>query len=141
MTAPFRAALALLLSSLSPLCHAQAVNNCLASDYIDRRGQNPVTITAATQPGIFRYSPPCILVDAGTTVNFTLNLSSHPTIGGRVSGGTGTPDPNSPIGARTSGTMASVLLATGDIYPYYCDFHVGNAMMGAIDVPLVSGFE
>ncbi len=120
---------------------AQAVNNCLASDYLDRRGQNPVTVSAATQPGIYRYSPPCLIVDAGTTVNFSLNFAAHPTIGGRVIAGVGTADPTSPIGARTSGTMAAVVFDTGNIYPFYCDFHVAQAMMGAIDVPLVNGFE
>lgn len=141
MNALTRPALLVVLMLGASSATAQSVNNCLAADYLDRRGQNPVTVSAATQPGIFRYTPPCLIVDAGTTVNFSLNFGAHPTIGGRVIAGVGTPDPESPIGARTSGSMAAVLFASGNIYPFYCDFHVAQAMMGAIDVPLVSGFE
>lgn len=131
---------AVLASGAMPAA-AQVVNNCLPTDYVDRRGTSPVTITASTQPGTFRYSPRCVLIDAGTTVRYSLNFAAHPTIGGRVSSGTGTPDPDSPIGAITSGTEEDVLFTEPRIYGYYCDFHVAQAMMGAIEVPFVAGFE
>jgi plastocyanin len=130
-----------LLALLATSARAQVVNNCLPGDYVDRRGTSPVTIGAVTQPGIFRYTPRCIVIDAGTTVNFTLNFAMHPTIGGRVSGGVGTADPDSPIGAITNGESTAVVFDVPGLYGFYCDFHVPQAMMGAIEVPFVDGFE
>ena len=134
-------AVLLITAACAPAAHAQAVNNCLASDYGDRRGQSRFTISAVMQPGVFRYTPRCVIADAGTIIDFTLDFGAHPTIGGRVVAGTGMADPASPIGAITFGKTAAITFPDAGIFPFYCDFHVAQAMMGAIEIPFVAGFE
>ena len=79
----------------------------------------------------------CIVVDVGTSVEWTGNFALHPLTGGV----TDTPDPASPIsmgvpmgagGAGTNMTTAVPLPAAGD-FPYYCVSHFG-AMQGVIYV-------
>ena len=137
----FLVAIPLVAAACAPVAHAQVVNNCLPGDYADRRGQPRFTVSAVMQPGQFRYTPRCVVADAGTTIDFTLDFGSHPTIGGRVVAGTGTADPASPIGSITFGETAAIVFPDAGLFPYYCDFHVAQAMMGAIEIPFVTGFE
>lgn len=134
MTYRLLAAFALAITA-SP---AAALNNCLASDFAatDRRGTNPLVISNNSPGNPFLYRPRCALVAAGATIIFrgVPNFGMHPLFAGTVSGGTGTFDPDSPIGSIISGAEHQVLMTEPGEHPYFCDFHLGNGMFGSIMV-------
>jgi plastocyanin len=134
------------LSLALPLTSAQALNNCLPGDFIDRRGRDDVVI-ANDQPGNpFLYRPRCVAVSAGATVRFRAlpNFGNHPLFAGSVTGTVATFDPTSPIGAITSGEERQVTFPESGEFPYYCDFHFSQGMLGSVRVVpewFANGFE
>jgi plastocyanin len=133
----------LMLVASGPL---MALNNCLPENFLDRRGRDDVVI-ANDQPGSpFLYRPRCVTVSAGASVSFRAvpDFGSHPLFAGTVSGGVATPDPASPIGAITSGTQTAVVFPQAGEFPYYCDFHFSQGMLGSVRVTpewFANGFE
>jgi plastocyanin len=125
---------------------AQALNNCLPGDFLDRRGRDDVVI-ANDQPGNpFLYRPRCVTVSAGAAVLFRAlpNFGNHPLFAGVVSAGSATFDPGSPIGSITSGEERQVVFDQEGEYPYYCDFHFAQGMLGSVRVVpewFANGFE
>ena len=115
---------------------AAALNGCLDADFADRRGRADLVVANddPTQP--FRYRPRCATISEGTRVIFRAlpGFGMHPLYGGTVSGGVATIDPSSPIGSITSGGEAErVLLASGE-FPFFCDFHHAQGMLGSLRV-------
>ena len=110
---------------------AHALNNC--SDFVDLRARRAVAINVAALQN--RYSPSCLRIAVDTTVTFNADFSDHPLYGGVVADGIATIDPASPVGAHNSGT-APVMLVFGALgeFPYFCDFHYLDGMMGSIRV-------
>ncbi len=125
---------------------ASALNNCLPGDFVDRRGRDDVVI-ANDQPGNpFLYRPRCVTVSAGARVLFRAlpSFGNHPLFAGSVSGGSATFDPSSPIGSITSGDERQVVFDQAGEYPYYCDFHFAQGMLGSVRVVapwFADGFE
>jgi plastocyanin len=128
--------LALLLGSASTSIHA--LNNCLAADFAatDRRTSNPLVIANDSPGNPFLYRPRCATIAAGTTVIFRAvpDFGMHPLYGGTVSGGVASIDPASPIGSVGSGTEYTVLIDEVGEFPYFCDFHYANGMLGSLRV-------
>lgn len=132
------------LLALAPA--AFALNNCLPGNFVDRRGQDDVVI-ANDQPGNpFLYRPRCLTVSAGARVLFRAlpDFGNHPLFAGTVNGSTATFDPTSPIGSITSGPERAVTFAAPGEFPYYCDFHYAQGMLGSVQVVpewFANGFE
>ncbi len=125
---------------------AHALNNCLAADFLDRRGAGEVVIANDDPTNPFRYRPRCVTISEGTRVVFRAvpNFGMHPLYGGIVSGNQAMIDPTSPIGSITSGTQAERVLVDSGEYAYFCDFHYTQGMAGSIRVvaPLFAdGFD
>jgi plastocyanin len=80
------------------------VNACDATTAVDKRAEATVQITFSGMA----YDPPCVRVMEGTNVNFSGDFGTHPLVGGKVTGGTPTPDAMSPIPMTSSGTSATV---------------------------------
>jgi len=125
---------------------APALNNCLPGNFVDRRGQDDVVI-ANDQPGNpFLYRPRCLTVSAGARVLFRAlpDFGNHPLFAGTVNGSTATIDPTSPIGTITSGPERTVTFPAPGEFPYYCDFHFQQGMLGSVQVVpewFANGFE
>ena len=125
---------------------APAFNNCLPGNFVDRRGQDDVVI-ANDQPGNpFLYRPRCLTVSAGARVLFRAlpDFGNHPLFAGTVNGSTATFDPTSPIGTITSGPERAVTFPAPGEFPYYCDFHFQQGMLGSVQVVpewFANGFE
>ncbi len=125
---------------------APALNNCLPGNFVDRRGQDDVVI-ANDQPGNpFLYRPRCLTVSAGARVLFRAlpDFGNHPLFAGTVNGSTATIDPTSPIGTITSGPERAVTFPAPGEFPYYCDFHFQQGMLGSVQVVpewFANGFE
>lgn len=125
---------------------AAALNNCLSENFVDRRGLDDVVIVNDQPGNPFLYRPRCLTVSAGARVIFRAvpNFGNHPLFAGIVSGGVATPDPTSPIGSITSGTEATVAFPDVGEYPYFCDFHFSQGMLGSVQVVpewFANGFE
>ena len=121
------------------LCLAQsafALNNCIAADFQDRRGQPEILIINDNPGNPFAYRPRCVTISEGTRVRFAANpdFGMHPLYGGTVSGGQANIDPTSPIGSFTSGDQGERTLFASGEFPYFCDFHFDSGMMGSIRV-------
>lgn len=134
----FPLACVLAASSAVPV---RAANNC--STFADLRARTVVTVNTVT--GQNRYSPACVMVSVGATVTFNSNFGNHPLYGGLVTGGVATIDPASPIGAHNSGTApVSIVFTQLGEFPYFCDFHFDDGMMGSVLVDPATfddGFE
>jgi len=116
--------------------YAHALNNCLETEFIDRRGRAELVIANDDMTNPFRYRPRCATISAGTRVIFRAvpNFGTHPLYGGIVSGNQATIDPSSPIGSINSGNEAErVLVDTGE-FPFFCDVHFDQGMAGSIRV-------
>ncbi len=123
-----------------------ALNDCLPGDFVDRRGLPLVEIANDDPTNPFRYRPRCVTISEGTIVRFlaTPNFGMHPLFGGLVEAGQATIDPNSEIGAITSGKQVERVLFSAGEHPYFCDFHYDQGMMGSIRVVpqlFADGFE
>ncbi len=107
----------------------EPLNGCVASSAEDHTADTAVSISFGGALG-FAYSPPCIKVKTGTAVTFNGAFASHPLSGGDD----GTKDASSPIKETTSGSTATFTLSTAGAYGFFCEFHVGAGMKGAIFV-------
>ena len=115
---------------------AQALNNCLDADFADRRGRAELVVANDDPTNPLRYRPRCATVSEGTRIVFRAapNFGMHPLYGGIVSGGVAMIDPTSPIGSINSGTESErVLVASGE-FPFFCDFHYAQGMLGSLRV-------
>jgi plastocyanin len=83
----------------------------------------------------FTYVPPCIRVDAGTTVTFSGNFLNHPFVGGEVINSVRVPATSGPFaGVTNTGTSRSFVMTTAGTFGYYCNAHWSAGMMGVVFV-------
>lgn len=117
-------------------CRSWALNNCLEGDFLDQRGQAEIQIANDDPTNPFRYRPRCVTISEGTRITFRAipNFGMHPLYGGVVAGGQATIDPESPIGSISSGSQAERVLLDAGEFPYFCDVHFPQGMIGSIRV-------
>lgn len=115
---------------------ASALNNCLDADFADRRGQAELVVANDDPTNPLRYRPRCATVSEGTRIVFRAvpNFGMHPLYGGTVTGGVATIDPSSPIGSISSGNEADRVLVVAGEFPFFCDFHYAQGMLGSLRV-------
>ncbi len=105
------------------------VNNCDEATAVDHTADLKVQIDFGGAAG-FKYSPPCLIMKAGSSVSFAGDFASHPLSGGVD----GTKDPASPIKDTNSGNSASFALPSAGTFGFFCQFHQAGGMKGAIFV-------
>ena len=115
---------------------ALALNNCTEGDFVDRRGRAELVVANDNPTQPFVYRPRCATISEGTRVVFRAvpNFGMHPLYGGIVSAGMATIDPDSPIGSITSGDEAARVLVAAGEFPFFCDFHYPQGMLGSLRV-------
>jgi plastocyanin len=106
-----------------------SLNGC--TTYADHTGTSDARAIAFAN---FQYTPPCMKILAGQTVTFSGSFGGHPLMPGVPSSTTGTSSSNNPITATNTGSTLAVAFPTAGSYAYYCNFHFGNGMYGAIEV-------
>lgn len=136
----------LLNATLAAASPAFALNNCLPENFVDRRGLDDVVIVNDQPGNPFLYRPRCLTVSAGARVILRAvpSFGNHPLFAGTVAAGSATFDPGSPIGSITSGSEATVVFPNAGEFPYYCDFHFSQGMLGSVQVVpewFADGFE
>lgn len=106
---------------------AATLNGCTRDAATEYTGMGTVDI-GAEMAWDFGHQA-CIVVDVGTTVEWSGNLSLHPVSGGESP----TPDAASPISMATPmNDTLSVTLSAAGAFPYYCINHTG--MRGVVYV-------
>lgn len=137
--ARFFAALCLLALLGAAVAGAQTINGCEISTAIDWFDSGPHNITFS---GCCSYSPPCVKINAGSTIQFSGTFTTHPLNPGFTEGAPPTADPGSPIVVTGSGTVAVFGFTEAGVDPFYCGNHFGAGMFGAVFVALFAdGFE
>jgi plastocyanin len=111
---------------------AGAMNNCSDSDFtvVNSVASSPTPLSFDN----FTYSPRCLRISVGTSVAFTGDFSSHPLRPGLAPGQSGTASPNTPIQATGSGTSKTFIFNAAGDYPFYCENHHAQGMMGVVRV-------
>ena len=125
-----------LCAGILQMSSAEALNNCLESDFQDQRGRADIQIANDNPTNMFVYRPRCVTISEGTRITFRAvpNFGMHPLYGGVVSGGQATIDPASPIGSISTGTEEQRVLFDAGEFPYFCDVHFAGGMIGSIRV-------
>jgi len=111
------------------------LNGCAPSDYEDHSVGDDRRVVAIAANGLV-FTPKCLLVARGQTVQFEGSLTSHPLAPGNPS------DPNAgssnnPIVKTSTGKSVSFDFSSAGTFPYYCELHAfgeGSGMAGAIHV-------
>jgi plastocyanin len=106
------------------------LNGCTKATASDQTGNAVVVISTMG----FAYTPACMLVDAGTTIQMKLKFGIHPTLPGSVENGIGTIDEGSPIPTTTTGESAEFAMPDAGAFPYFCNSHLVGGMLGVIYV-------
>jgi plastocyanin len=117
---------------------AQVINACTLADAVDWFDAAPgERVVVFPSPS---YVPRCARINAGQTVTWDGNFSSHPLRGGYYKGGG--PQPGNPIPDVSSGsTPVEVAFPDAGAWGFYCQVHE-PPMSGAIYVALFAdGFE
>ena len=99
-----------------------SLNGCTSADALDRRAP---TADRTVEFGPYFYAPQCIRIRAGESVTFSAtdgsSFAGFPLQGGEIAGGTAVPDPSSPIGLVSDGTIADIVFPSAGTFPYYDD--------------------
>lgn len=114
---------------MPPDASMASVNGCT---YATAQNFTATTLTV-TFPG-YAYAPKCARIRAGQAATFSGSFASHPLRAGSVVGGVATPDANSPIVSKSSGSTVTYTFPSAGAFPYYCNYHHGAGMFGAIYV-------
>jgi plastocyanin len=110
-----------------------ATHECSDDRFVDRREGADATREIRALPEAL-YDPPCMIVRAGQSVNFTGNLRSHPLAPGVAPGMSGMGTTPTPILERSEGTSYVVQFTAPGDYPFYCVYHAGGGMYGVVRV-------
>lgn len=109
------------------------MNNCAESAAAALPAQNNVQVQYGFINGQFRYDPSCIHVNAGGSITFTgSGFGSHPLRGGAYTGVGSQQDPSSPVPPTGSGSSLTVQLDRQGLFGFFCNFHAGSGMVGAV---------
>lgn len=108
-----------------------ALNGCSESDYVVLH-ESLVVIRFGAEFG-HNYSPACLRVAAGTRIRFEGPMGMHPVEPGRVVDSIPL-DAAGPVPSVASGNSADFVARGVGKFGYFCDIHVAEGMMGAIDV-------
>jgi plastocyanin len=106
------------------------VNGCDPATAEDHTADAVTTVTSSG----FKYVPACIKISKGSSVTIASNFANHPLVGGVFANGMKMPDANSPITATSTGMEATFDFPEAGAFGYYCDFHAGSGMIGAVFV-------
>lgn len=111
------------------------INGCTRSEAVRWFDASPAERTISFV--CCEYTPPCVLIDAGQTVTFSGAFGGHPLRPGVVEGGTPSPQPGNPVPVVDDGSdPIPVLFPDAGDWGFYCNFHLGGGMFGAVYVAL-----
>ena len=128
-----RAALVLALALPLGCGVPQVVNDCDRARAEDRTGRDSIEIEFAGRHG-HSYAPACVRASVGTRLVFRGPFELHPLGAGRPFDETPEPAPTNPIRDTAEGEQAVFVPKTSGAYGFFCHFHTGEGMMGAVFV-------
>ena len=108
-----------------------ALNGCTENDYVV--SSDSLTVIRFGHEWGHNYSPACLRVAAGTRIRFEGQFLSHPIEPGRIVDSIPI-DVEGPVQGVEAGDSAEFVATTPGKFGYFCDLHVAEGMMGAIEV-------
>lgn len=108
-----------------------ALNGCTENDYVVS-SDSPAVIRFGHEWG-HNYLPACLRVETGTRIRFEGPLLSHPVQPGRIVGSIPI-NSDGPVQGTGIGDFVEFVATTPGKFGYFCDLHVAEGMMGAIEV-------
>jgi plastocyanin len=115
------------------------VNGCSADAFVSDEGPGPARIVFGDG---YHYEPSCLRVRVGRVIRFEGPFADHPLAAGRIEDGVpveAPADAGHPLGEVLSGLQAEFVADRPGRFGFYCDLHVAESMMGAIDVVAPGG--
>jgi plastocyanin len=112
---------------------SERINGCEAAQAVDRTERDEIEVAFAGPHG-HSYSPACIRARVGSTLVFRGPFELHPLGAGRLVGGVPDPLPGNPLRDTSESQEARFALETPGAYGFFCHFHTGEGMMGAVFV-------
>jgi len=112
------------------------LNGCAAEDFVTTRlASRSATVRFGHEAG-HNYRPRCLRVSLGSRIRFEGPFDAHPLAPGRVEAGIPIDEDTArgPVSEVLGGQSAEFVAATPGRFGYYCDSHVVEGMMGAIEV-------
>jgi plastocyanin len=110
------------------------VNGCAPDSFVTDEAQGPARIVFGDG---YDYEPRCLRVTAGRTIRFEGPFATHPLVAGRIEDGVPVddgPEADQTIPEVLSGLEVEFVAERPGRLGFYCDLHVEQSMMGAIDV-------
>lgn len=112
-------------------------NGCRAESFVDRSeasAERTVSFGGTNGSDVFSYSPRCIAIAAGQSVDFRGGFATHPLSPGIGPSARDAGSPNSPIPTTGGGISLTVRFDAPGTYPYFCEMHVATGMAGVVHV-------
>ena len=103
---------------------SSVVNGC--TTFTDDRGQSSPSVAGPSNSTPAQYTPSCVHIKAGQTVEFTGDFTDLPL---EPFGGDG----SNPINAVSSGSVATFSFSTPGVFGFNCAAH-STVMFGAVEV-------
>ena len=112
---------------------SRSLNGCDPDSATNRTGMAEVEIRFGEEIG-YSYEPNCVRVSAGTRLTFVGHFVAHPLAVGELAAVVTDPDRASPLRDTESGEVATFVMDLPGSYPYLCNLHAWDGMMGAVFV-------
>jgi plastocyanin len=113
---------------------AELVNGCAPESFVRDEAPGPARIVFGDG---YDYDPRCLRVTVGRTIRFEGPFAIHPLVAGRIEDGAPVdagPVAGQPIPEVLSGLEVEFVAGRPGRFGFYCDLHLDQSMMGAIDV-------
>lgn len=109
----------------------ELVNGCDPALALDRRDRDEVEIVFAGSHG-HSYAPACVRARVGASLVFRGPFEFHPLGAGRIVDGMPEDAPGNPVRDTAEGEEARFVLEEPGVHGFFCHFHTGEGMMGAV---------
>jgi plastocyanin len=115
---------------------ASSLNGCVSASFVTAAEPGSMRIAFGHQQG-HNYEPRCARVSVGDVIRFEGPFATHPLVPGRIEAAIPVDDAASgggPVREVLKGESAEFIADSPGRFGYYCDVHVAEGMMGAIEV-------
>ena len=119
---------------------SRTLNDCAPAAFVEVADARGIRVAFGGEIG-HNYSPRCLRVGIGAAIRFEGPFETHPLVPGRVEDAIPVDDEGGPIRAVRAGHVAEFVAREPGRFGFYCDDHVAEGMMGALEVISLAGGE
>lgn len=116
------------------------VNDCAPAAFVEVADGRGSRVVFGGKAG-HNYVPRCLRVEVGAVILFEGPFEIHPLVPGRVEDAIPVDEEGGPIRAVRAGHVAEFVAREPGRFGFYCDAHVAEGMMGALEIVSLAGGE